>query len=64
MRFAQAILDSEDFMNFTWLSSIFTVLSFVVFVGILFWAYSRNNKERFEALGKLPIDNDNETIGN
>lgn len=51
-------------MNFTWLSSIFTVLSFGVFVGILFWAYSRNNKERFEALGKLPIDNDNETTGN
>ncbi|MEO8169603.1 MAG: cbb3-type cytochrome c oxidase subunit 3 [Oxalobacteraceae bacterium] len=51
-------------MNFTWLSSIFTVLSFVVFVGILFWAYSRNNKERFDSLGKLPIDNDNETIGN
>ncbi|WP_081801416.1 cbb3-type cytochrome c oxidase subunit 3 [Herminiimonas sp. CN] len=51
-------------MIFTWLSSIFTVLSLVVFVGILFWAYSRNNKEQFEALGKLPIDNDNETTGN
>ena len=50
-------------MNFTLISSIVTVLSFVVFVGILFWAYSRNNKERFDALGKLPIDNDNETTG-
>ena len=51
-------------MNFTLISSIVTVLSFVAFVGILFWAYSRNNKEHFDALGKLPIDNDNETTGN
>jgi cytochrome c oxidase cbb3-type subunit 4 len=51
-------------MDFTLLSSIVTVVSLVVFVGILLWAFSRNNKERFEELARLPIDNDTGTTGN
>jgi cytochrome c oxidase cbb3-type subunit 4 len=35
-----------------------TVLSFAVFVGILVWAFSRRNKEDFEAASKLPLDQD------
>jgi len=35
-----------------------TVLSFVVFVGIMAWAFSRRNKEDFEAASKLPLDQD------
>ena len=37
-------------MDFTLLSSIVTVVSLLVFVGIMMWAFSRHNKERFEEL--------------
>jgi cbb3-type cytochrome oxidase subunit 3 len=49
-------------MNFTLLSSVFTLISLVVFIGILYWAFSRHNKAHFEALGRslLDIDNGNE----
>lgn len=43
-------------MNFTYLSSVITVLLLFVFVGIVYWAFSRGNKARFDALGKLPLD--------
>ena len=52
-------------MNFVLLSSIITVVSLLTFVGILYWAFSRRNKERFETLARLPIDNDDiGTTGN
>jgi cytochrome c oxidase cbb3-type subunit 4 len=35
-----------------------TVISFVVFIGIIVWAYSKRNKEDFEAASKLPLDQD------
>ncbi len=35
-----------------------TLLAFVVFVGIMVWAYSARNKEDFEAASKLPLDQD------
>ena len=57
-------MNSEALMDFTLLSSIVTVVSLVVFVGIMLWAFSRNNKERFEELARLPIDNDTGTTGN
>ena len=49
-------------MNFTLLSSFFTLFSFIVFVAILYWAFNRHNKAHFEALGRslLDIDNGNE----
>ncbi len=45
-------------MNFTWLSSVFTVLSLVVFLGITYWAFCSANKARFDALGRLPLEPD------
>ncbi len=51
-------------MTSTTLNIIFTVLSLLVFLGIAFWAYSRHNKERFEKLGRMPLDQDNDTTGN
>jgi cytochrome c oxidase cbb3-type subunit 4 len=45
-------------MNFTILSSVVTVISLIVFVGIIYWAFSSGNKERFEKLARLPIDNE------
>ena len=33
-----------------------TVVSFVAFVGVMVWAFSRRNKQDFEAASKLPFD--------
>lgn len=46
-------------MNFTLLSSVVTVISMVVFIGIIYWAFSSKNKARFEEIGRMPIDNEN-----
>lgn len=35
-----------------------TTLSFIVFIGIILWAYSGHNKDRFDKLGHLPQDNE------
>jgi cytochrome c oxidase cbb3-type subunit IV len=48
----------------TTLNIIFTVLSLLVFLGVVFWAYNGHNKARFEAMGRMPLDQDNETTGN
>lgn len=48
-------------MDFTLLNSIITVLSFVVFLGIIYWAYAKQNKERFEAIGKSLLEIDTDT---
>jgi len=45
-------------MDFTLLSSIFTLVSLVVFVGILYWAFSKQNKAKFETLGRTLLDNE------
>lgn len=49
---------AEDGMNFTLLSSFFTAFSLLVFLGILYWAYSKENRARFDELAKLPLDDD------
>jgi len=50
-------------MDFTILSSLFTLLSLVVFIGILFWAFSKHNKTKFESLGHELLDNDKDNHG-
>ena len=45
-------------MDFTILSSVVTVISLLVFLGIWYWAFKRNNKARFEQLAYLPLEND------
>ena len=40
------------------ISGIVTVVFVVVFIGIVWWAYSRGNKDRFEDAGKLPFEED------
>ena len=41
-------------MDINLLRSIVTVVAFVVFIGIVFWAWSRRNKERFDEAARLP----------
>lgn len=38
--------------------SIATVLFFVLFIGIVWWAFHRDNKEKFEDAAKLPFQED------
>jgi cytochrome c oxidase cbb3-type subunit IV len=40
-------------MDLNALRSAVTVVSLLVFVGIVVWAYARHNRERFEDLGWL-----------
>jgi len=39
-------------------SGIVTVIFIVVFIGIVWWAYSKGNKQRFDDAGRLPFDED------
>jgi len=38
--------------------SLWTLLSFIAFVGIAVWAYSSWPKRRFEEAARLPLDDD------
>ena len=40
------------------LRSAITVLAFVAFIGIVFWAYSRRRKEAFDEAARLPFTED------
>jgi len=43
------------------ISGIVTVVFLAVFIGIIWWAYSKGNKQRFEDDGKLPFADDDST---
>jgi cytochrome c oxidase cbb3-type subunit 4 len=45
-------------MDINTLRSIVTVLAFACFVGIVLWAWSRGNQERFDDAARLPLRHD------
>ena len=45
-------------MDINLLRSIVTVVAFVVFIGIVVWAWSVRNRTRFEEAARLPFEND------
>lgn len=45
-------------MDLTTLRVGTTVACFLVFIGILVWAYSRRNTHRFEEAARLPFEQD------
>lgn len=51
-------------MNVTeWISvshSIWTVVVFVLFIGITLWAWSGKNKQAFDEAARLPLDDSDE----
>lgn len=49
-------------MDFTLLSSVVTVISMLCFVGIGYWAFNRNNKDRFERLAWQALDCDEDEM--
>ncbi len=44
------------------ISGIVTAVFVLVFIGIVWWAYSRDNKQAFEDAGRLPFEEDNAPI--
>ncbi len=40
------------------LRTLWTVLSFAAFVGIVLWAYSGKRKQRFDEAARLALDDD------
>ncbi|GMV58452.1 MAG: hypothetical protein AMXMBFR72_15590 [Betaproteobacteria bacterium] len=45
-------------MDINDMRSIVTVLAFVTFIGIVWWAYSRHSRQRFEEAARLPFADD------
>jgi cytochrome c oxidase cbb3-type subunit 4 len=45
-------------MDINLLRSIVTVVAFVVFIGIVIWAWSRRNQASFEEAARLPFEQD------
>ena len=40
------------------ISGIFIIVMMIAFFGIVFWAYSDNQKANFEYMSSLPLDDD------
>jgi cytochrome c oxidase cbb3-type subunit 4 len=45
-------------MDINTLRAATTVVSFIVFIGIMVWAWSRRNAEDFEKAANLPFEQD------
>lgn len=48
---------------FVLLNSLITVISLVAFLGIIYWAYAKQNKEKFEAIGQSLLELDTDKTG-
>ena len=42
-------------MDYHDLRALFTVVMFVMFIGIVIWAWSRNQKQAFDEAANLPL---------
>ena len=49
-------------MDINDLRSIFTVLAFIAFVGIVWWAYSDRRKQTYDEAALLPLDDDSPLV--
>jgi cbb3-type cytochrome oxidase subunit 3 len=45
------------------LNSFITVISIIVFIGIMYWAYAKQNKAKFEAIGQSLLEIDTDKTG-
>ena len=50
-------------MDLSDLRTIVTALSFVAFLGVVFWAYNGKQKKRFDEAANLPFVDDDEGLG-
>ena len=49
-------------MDVNMLRAFLTLACFVVFLGIVIWAYSGSRRERFEDASRVPLDEDRPTV--
>lgn len=42
--------------------TVVTVLTFVAFIGIVWWAYSSRRKKDYEAAARMPLDDDDKPV--
>ena len=49
-------------MDINTLRSVITVVSFAIFIAIVFWAYSGRSKAAFDQAARLPFDEEDEAI--
>ena len=45
-------------MNLATIHSLWTVLMFVLFIGIVIWAYSSRRKTQFDAAARIPLEDE------
>ena len=45
-------------MTMTTFHSIWTALSLVLFIALIFWAWSKRRKSEFDQAARLPLDDD------
>lgn len=45
------------------LSSVITVLFFLLFIGIVWWAYHKDNRSKFESAANLPFEEEDDSQG-
>jgi len=45
-------------MDINDLRSVITVLLFLVFIGIVWWAYSDRRKQAYDQAARIPLDDD------
>ncbi|MDO5693337.1 MAG: cbb3-type cytochrome c oxidase subunit 3 [Pseudomonadota bacterium] len=45
-------------MDINLIRSVVTVVSLIVFIGIVIWAWSRRNQEQFDEAAHLPFEQD------
>lgn len=49
-------------MDINDLRSVFTMLVFLAFIGIVAWAYSSKRKQAFDEAANLPLDDDEPVV--
>jgi cytochrome c oxidase cbb3-type subunit 4 len=45
------------------INGLLTGLLLIIFLGIWLWAWSSRNKEKFDAMSKLPLEEESNDIG-
>ena len=45
-------------MSISFIQTVWTVIAFVVFVGIVIWAWSSRRKEDFDKASRMALDDD------
>ena len=48
-------------MNFSLIHSIWTVMLFILFIGIIVWAWSAKRKKSFEQAARMPLEDEDMT---